>query len=105
MSVTLAQGAEDAVTAEITKAMQTLHRRIIRDLSIAGEKAVEKARLIATKNGGGGGVLPPYTVQTGNLVSSVGYAVVQDGQIVTMSSFNAISGPELSRDPGCAPDR
>ena len=94
MSVRLEQGAEDAVTAEITQAMQTLHRRIIRDLSIAGEKAVEKARLIATKNGGGGGVLPPYTVQTGNLVSSVGYAVVYDGQIVTMSSFNAISGPE-----------
>ena len=94
MSVKLAQGAEQAVTEEITKAMQTLHRRIIRDLSIAGEKAVEKARLIATKNGGGGGVLSPYTVQTGNLVSSVGYAMVQDGQIVTMSSFNAISGPE-----------
>ena len=91
MSVTLQEGAEQAVTEEITNAMQTLHRRIIRDLIIAGEEAVKKARSIVTA-GGGGGVLPPYTVQTGNLVSSVGYAVVQDGQIVTMSSFQAVQG-------------
>lgn len=91
MSVTLQEGAEQAVTDEITQAMQTLHRRIIRDLTIAGEEAVKKARSIVTA-GGGGGVLPPYTVQTGNLVSSVGYAVVQDGQIVTMSSFQAVRG-------------
>lgn len=91
MSVTLQDGAEQAVTEEITQAMQTLHRRIIRDLTIAGEEAVKKARSIVTA-GGGGGVLPPYTVQTGNLVSSVGYAVVQDGQIVTMSSFQAVQG-------------
>lgn len=91
MSVTLAQGAEDAVTAEITQAMQRLHGRIIRDLMIAGEEAVKKARLIATKNGGGG-VFPPYTVQTGNLVSSVGYAIVHNGQIVTMSSFQPVEG-------------
>ena len=91
MSVTLQEGAEQAVTEEITQAMQTLHRRIIRDLTIAGEEAVKKARSIVTA-GGGGGVLPPYTVQTGNLVSSVGYAVVQDGQIVTMSSFQAVQG-------------
>jgi hypothetical protein len=91
MSVTLQEGAEQAVTEEITNAMQTLHRRIIRDLTIAGEEAVKKARGIVTA-GGGGGVLPPYTVQTGNLVSSVGYAVVQDGQIVTMSSFQAVQG-------------
>lgn len=93
MSVTLQEGAEQTVTEEITQAMQTLHRRIIRNLRIAGEEAVKKARLMATKDGvGGGGVLPPYTVQTGNLVSSVGYAVVQDGQIVTMSSFQAVQG-------------
>ena len=91
MSVTLEQGAIDAVTNELASAMQTLHRRIIRDLTIAGEEAVKKARGIVTA-GGGGGVLPPYTVQTGNLVSSVGYAVVQDGQIVTMSSFQAVQG-------------
>lgn len=91
MSVTLEQGAMDAVTGEITQAMQTLHQRIIRSLSIAGEEAVKKARGIVTA-GGGGGVLPPYTVQTGNLVSSVGYAIVQDGQIVAMSSFQAVQG-------------
>lgn len=93
MSVTLQEGAEQAVTEEITKAMQTLHRRIVRDLSYAGEEAVKKARGIVTA-GGGGSVLPPYTVQTGNLVSSVGYAITYNGQIVTMSSFNSVAGPE-----------
>ena len=95
MSVTLEQGAEQAVTDEITQSMQRLNRRIIRDLSKAGEEAVKKARLMATKDGvGGGGVLPPYIVQTGNLVSSVGYVITYDGQIVGMSSFQAVAGPK-----------
>ena len=92
MSVKVEQGAIDAMTAELTKGVQNVHARIIRDLRIAGEKAVEKARLIVTANGGGGSVLPPYTVQTGNLVSSTGYAIVHDGQIVAMSSFQAVPG-------------
>lgn len=93
MSVTLAQGTEQAVTDEITSAMQTLHRRIIRNLQDAGEEAVKKARLMATKDGvGGGGVLPPYLVQTGNLVSSVGYAITYEGQIIDMSSFQPVEG-------------
>ena len=91
MSVTLQEGAEQAVTEEITQAMQTLHRRIIRDLTIAGEEAVKKARSIVTA-GGGGGVLPPYTVQTGNLVSSVGYAITYEGRIIDMSSFQPVEG-------------
>ena len=102
MSVKVEQGAMDAVTAELTKGMQNVHARIIRDLSIAGEKAVEKARLIVTANGGGGSVLPPYTVQTGNLVSSTGYAIVHDGQIVTMSSFQAVPGPKGDGQEGSA---
>jgi hypothetical protein len=93
MSVRLQDGAEQAVTDEITKAMQDLHNRIIRDLSFAGESAVKKARLIVTA-GGGGSVYPPYTVQTGNLVSSVGYALVYDGQVIRTSSFDAVPGPE-----------
>ena len=93
MSVRLQDGAEQAVTEEITKAMQDLHNRIIRDLSFAGESAVKKARLIVTA-GGGGSVYPPYTVQTGNLVSSVGYALVYDGQVIRTSSFDAVPGPE-----------
>lgn len=105
MSVTLAQGAEDAVTAEITSAMQRIHGRIIRDLMIAGEEAVKKARLIVTNNGGGGSALPPYTVQTGNLVSSVGYAVVYDGQVVNTSSFDAVSGPQGDGSEGAVKGR
>lgn len=102
MSVKVEQGAMDAVTAELTKGVQNVHARIIRDLAIAGEKAVEKARLIVTANGGGGSVLPPYTVQTGNLVSSTGYAIVHDGQIVSMSSFQAVPGPKGNGQEGSA---
>lgn len=102
MSVTLAQGTEQAVTDEITSAMQNLHYRIIRDLSIAGEKATEKARLIVTAHGGGGSVYPPYTVQTSNLVSSTGYALVYNGQIVSMSSFAAVGGPKGDGQEGSA---
>lgn len=101
MSVKVEQGAMDAVTEELTKGVQNVHARIIRDLAIAGEKAVEKARLIVTA-GGGGSVLPPYTVQSGNLVSSTGYAIVHDGQIVTMSSFQAVPGPKGDGQEGSA---
>ena len=101
MSVKVEQGAMDAVTAELAKGVQNVHARIIRDLAIAGEKAVEKARLIVTA-GGGGSVLPPYTVQSGNLVSSTGYAIVHDGQIVSMSSFQAVSGPKGDGQEGSA---
>ena len=105
MSLKLREGTEQAVTEEITKAMQTLHRRILRELTIAGEKAVEKARLIVTNEGGGGSAFPPYTVQTGNLVSSVGYAIVNNGQIVTQSSFNAVSGPQGDGQEGATAGR
>ena len=48
---------------------------------------------MATKDGvGGGGVLPPYIVQTGNLVSSVGYAITYEGRIIDMSSFQPVEG-------------
>lgn len=105
MSVRLEQGAEEAVTAEITQAMQTLHTRIIRDLMIAGEEAVKKARLIVTAHGGGGSVMPPYTVQTGNLVSSVGCAVVYDGQVLNTSAFDAVSGPQGDGTEGASKGR
>jgi hypothetical protein len=101
MSVRLVEGAEQAVTEEIARAMQDERNAIIYALRYAGTKAVEKARLIVTA-GGGGSVLPPYTVQTGNLVSSVGYAIVEDGKIIETSSFEAVSGPKGDGQEGSA---
>lgn len=103
--IELEKGAEDAVTAEIKQQMTAWQRLIERNLRIAGEEAVRKARLIVTAGGGGGSVLPPYTVQTGNLVSSVGYAIVHDGQIVSTSSFDAVSGPKGNGADGAAQGR
>ena len=92
MSVSLEQGVLDAVNAELVNGFQNIHRLVVKKLTEAGEEAVKKARLIVTSGGGGGSILPPYEVQTGNLVSSTGYAVVAEGQIVKMSSFEAVSG-------------
>lgn len=102
MSVRLVEGAEQAVTEEIARAMQDERNAIIYALHYAGTEAVKKARLIVTANGGGGSVLPPYTVQTGNLVSSVGYAIVEDGKIIETSSFEAVSGPKGDGQEGSA---
>lgn len=90
MSLTLQQGAEKAVAEEISRQAETWHKLIIRNLRIAGEEAVSKARSVATEGGQAAAGLTPYTVQTGNLTSSVGYAVTCDGQIVAMSDFPTV---------------
>jgi hypothetical protein len=92
MSVKIEKSAIDSVLAEIEGRMNAFQEVIIRNLQAAGEEAVKKARGLVTAGGGGGGVMPPYTVQTGNLVSSVGYAVVADGKVVGMSPFQAVQG-------------
>lgn len=105
MSVTLEQGALDAATAELVNGFQNIHRLIVKKLSEAGEEAVKKARLIVTAGGGGGSVLPPYTTRTSNLVSSTGYAIVADGQIVSMSDFQSVGGPDGDGLEGSAAGR
>lgn len=102
MSITLQQGAEKAISEEITKQAETWHRLIIRNLSIAGEEAVTRARSVATEGGQAAAGLQPYTVQTGNLTSSVGYAVTCDGQIVTMSDFPTVEQGNEGSEKGRA---
>ncbi len=104
MSVTLEQGAVNAVTAEIERQMNALQRVIIRNLQMAGEEAVKKARSVATA-GVSSGALKPYTVQTGNLTSSIGYAVVADGQVISTSAFDAVGGPSGSGTEGAEKGR
>ena len=105
MSVKLTEGAEKAVTEEITGAMNRTHEEIMEWLNDTGTEAVKKARLIVTEGGGGGSVLPPYTVRSSNLVSSTGFAVVYNGKIMNTSSFDAVGGPDGDGQEGSATGR
>lgn len=54
-------------------------RRLINTLEYIGQKCVKEAR-----NSGN------YQDQTGNLRSSIGYAIVRDGKIISASDFNKV---------------
>lgn len=79
------------VAQEIERAAQASRTEIITKLQRIGEQAVKVARSVVSASGylGSG---TPYTVQTGNLTSSVGYCITEDGKIVVMSSFQAVGG-------------
>lgn len=91
MSITLDPKTEQAVAEEVRKAAEGVRSVILSNLHAAGEQAVNVARSVVSASGylGSG---TPYTVQTGNLTSSVGYCIAEDGKIVEMSSFQAVGG-------------
>ncbi len=62
--------------------LETWRRSVLRQLTIAGEKAVNAAR---DPHDGGGKPRGPYTDRSGNLRSSVGYVIVEDGRVVARS--------------------
>lgn len=82
-------------TAEICKHIQRQEQRyrraLIRTLSYCGEVAVNVARSKANTP-------RPYTDQTGNLRSSVGYVVAIDGRIASQSNFEKVKGSEAATD-------
>lgn len=71
--------------AELTKmAMEQAERidkTIFRNLSYAGDQAVNTAKASHSKD---------WTDQTGNLRSSIGYIITKDGEMVTMSKFDTV---------------
>ncbi len=69
----------NAVNAFIRERMERQRTVILRRLAAAGEQAVNAAR---TGHG--------YTDRTGNLTSSVGYVIVEDGTVVQESSFETV---------------
>lgn len=89
MSITLDPKTEQLVAEELRKATENTRKVILRNLQMAGEQAVNVARSVVTA-GGYAGSGTPYTVQTGNLTSSVGYCITEDGRIVQMSSFDVV---------------
>lgn len=72
-----------------------LRNKAIRILKRAGELAVNEARTVSTgKN---------WTDRTGNLRSSIGYVICEDGRPITQSDFQQVlptaeSGPETGRN-------
>ena len=89
MSITLDPKTEQAVAEEVRKTAENVRRVVLRNLQAAGEQAVNVARSVVTAGGYLGSGMP-YTVQTGNLTSSVGYCITEDGRIVQMSSFGQV---------------
>lgn len=68
--------------------IQTINRLIVRSLCYVGEQCVNTARSSHT-----------YRDQTGNLTSSIGYAVSCDGSLVNISSFQVErNGSEGSKE-------
>lgn len=62
---------------------------IIRTLQYVGEKCITEAREGGT-----------YQDQTGNLRSSIGYAIVKDGVVVNSTMSQKIAGTKTSEDNG-----
>lgn len=75
----------------VSMMIERLHRALIRQMCYIGERCLKEARSTDT-----------YKDQTGNLRSSIGYVVVEDGMIVQMSSFQQVkygrTGTQEGRD-------
>jgi hypothetical protein len=63
----------------------------VRRLCSIGEQVVTYARDPNRKR---------YTDRTGNLTSSIGYAVIMDGEIMQHSGFGTVRGPEFKKSKG-----
>lgn len=74
---------------EVLQQLATIKERIdkvmFRTLSFVGEKAVNKSRDTKSRPNN-------WTDQTGNLRSSIGYVVVNNGSVVKPSSFAQVGG-------------
>ena len=73
----------------LAQAMQEAKRKVVRTLAFLGEKCIIEARDRSQEES--------WYDQTGNLRSSIGYVIVMEGRIVSMSDFkqvkNGTQGP------------
>lgn len=82
------------VNASVQRAVDTIHAKAIRRLAYIGEMCINEAR--GKNNGSQKG---SYTDQTGNLRSSIGYVIADNGNIVDSSSFDVVKqGSQGSAD-------
>lgn len=68
------------MTDLVYKALQRKKAKCITWLEYVGEQCVNDARLTGS-----------YTDRTGNLRSSIGYIIIDNGQIVTLSGFRQVA--------------
>lgn len=73
----------------IERRLETWIKLLVRNFSIVGEKVLNAAR--STNS---------YKDQTGNLRSSIGYVVVVDGKVATMSGFEVVKKGEQGATNG-----
>ena len=80
-----------AIRAQIQDAVGKYRQLLIRQLFVVGEKCVNDARLLGS-----------YQDQTGNLRGSVGYGVIDNGNILTVAGFhqvlNGTNGPQNGKE-------
>ena len=94
MSVKLPQGAEQAIAEEFAKGVQTFNEALVERLNKIGTDAVTRARRTVTENGIPAAGYDAYKVRTANLVSSIGYALAYNGQVISTSDFQAVLGED-----------
>lgn len=80
---------QSEITSYIEKRLRMLEMAIVRNFCVIGERCVNIARTSHT-----------YTDQSGNLTSSMGYAVSVDGRLVQISSFDKVLNGEQGATDG-----
>lgn len=77
MAITPPKDFIAGIEAKLRRFNEATEYTLIQELMIIGEKAVNEARQHHA-----------YKDQTGNLTSSIGYAIFKDGELVYISQFN-----------------
>lgn len=79
----------NSIKLALENRMKRLTEAMIEILCMAGEQALKYARDPERRR---------YIDRTGNLTSSIGYVVLNEGQVVVESSFKPVSPSELKKD-------
>ena len=94
MSVKLPQGAEQAIADEIAKGFEGFSQAIVDELNRIGTEAVTRARRTVTEHGIPAAGYQAYEVPTANLVSSIGFVLAYNGEVIRTSDFQAVQGKD-----------
>lgn len=79
--------SKEEIKSLIAAKVEEIDRRIFTVLSVVGERCINDARLFGS-----------YTDRTGNLRSSIGYAIVSNGEVVKKDGFRVVSGSRTENE-------